>query len=163
MRQKMPVVELDLAAASGWNRVVAILGSLALVVSLTWWFAAPAELPQAARLALLTLALGAIAIAWSARQCKPCRLRWDGEQWFVGPAAADASVMTPGQVEVLVDLQFAMLLRFRAVGGGPLAVRWLALDCRTQREHWHLLRCAAHRRTGGEARAAGALHLETRE
>ncbi|WP_418320276.1 hypothetical protein [Piscinibacter sakaiensis] len=156
MRTSLPPVDVANPARSTWARIVDLLAVLALLALAGWWFAAPAELPPLGRSLILLLGLAAALVGWSSRRAPSCWLRWDGRQWLlVAAERTDAGALTPGKLRVIVDLQFAMLLRFESgAGRGVSLVRWFAVDCRGRQSDWHLLRCAAFASQHGETLVA---------
>ena len=106
--------------------------------------------PMAWGLSALCLCLLALALmvqsTWGAL---PGELAWDGMAWSLHLQTRRASVWVGhGSLNVLLDLQVVLLLRWRAEG--LLAGKWIWLERRTQPSRWHLLRCAVYSRAAHE-------------
>ncbi|WP_147911707.1 hypothetical protein [Ottowia flava] len=71
-------------------------------------------------------------------------LRWDGADWWLeeGPAAAGTFGTGPGRMDVRLDLQRSLLLRWRAQGARR--AQWLWVERAADPTRWHLLRCALY-------------------
>lgn len=78
-------------------------------------------------------------LALPAAAMPPRRLRWDGQRWYVGgPGGLDEQA---GEVRVMLDLSFMMLLRFEAEGGSWLwPTCWLAVRRQRLAAPWGDLR-----------------------
>lgn len=105
------------------------------------------ELPLV--LAISLLAVGTLAAAgtllWHARQI-PMRLSWTGSHWVCMPVADAASPVRAdapaGEVDLMLDLGGAMLLRWRALPAGAGQTIWLPVSRRAAPAAWHALRVA---------------------
>lgn len=82
------------------------------------------------------VALSAGFLASRALRCGPLVLAWDGRAWLVDAAA--------GQVDVMLDMGGAMLLRFRPLSTSPR--HWIALTRRETGAAEHALRVALYAR-----------------
>lgn len=154
-----PPVEVQAALRGGWW--VAAVGLWLSTLGcfggwLVWHLGGDAaqtfwdELPLV--LAISLLVVGTLAAAgtllWHARQV-PMRLSWNGSHWVCVPVAdaaapvcADTSV---GDVDLMLDLGDAMLLRWRPARSapqGPRAVIWLPVSRHLEAAAWHGLRVA---------------------
>jgi hypothetical protein len=72
-------------------------------------------------------------------------LAWEGAAWtFHVQAHEDPVWVGVGTLDVLLDLQLVLLLRWRSAGvrGG----KWIWLERRSEPSRWHLLRCAVYSR-----------------
>ena len=120
--------------------LLCVLASLAL-----WFLAQPVEWHWWSVAAWGLVALAAVGLAASLIQIKPVSLRWDGQQWHLGPAGSAGHEPFAGDLSVSLDLAGWMLLRFRAdrrVRGS--AVSWLPVQRRGLEGQWHALRCAVY-------------------
>ena len=126
-----PAVGVTLSGGGAWRTAQVLLAALAAAVFVAWallhlggpvWPAACA-------------AAVAGAVAWRLTQPRPVLLRWDGAAW-----SANAQ---PGEVDVMLDLQRWLLLRFRPADG---RVRWLPVPAAEAGAAWHGLRAALYSR-----------------
>jgi hypothetical protein len=147
-----PAITVVAAANRPW--VAAVRGlALTCVVAVAAWIGAQSmeagadisSIPVWARCGLL---LAAAAVAWRARsigQEPPVELQWDGQGWWLRPAAAggEATATTP---RVVADLGSWLLVRcgIAPAGRGAERARWLALQQGHDAVQWHALRCALH-------------------
>lgn len=96
-------------------------------------------------LCLLALAF-MVRSAWAAQSGE---LAWDGVAWSLRWQTGREPVWGGhGSLNVLLDLQVVLLLRWRAVG--LPAGQWIWLERRSQPSRWHLLRCAVYSRAALE-------------
>lgn len=112
MRQA-PAVGVTLSGGGAWRAAQALLAALAAGVATAWLLLHGAQPAWPA----LVAALLAGALAWRLARPQPVRLAWDGVAWTLDTA--------PGSVDLMLDLQRWLLLRFRPAAGGR--VRWLAV------------------------------------
>jgi len=76
-------------------------------------------------------------------------LAWDGSAWVPPASARDgAAWVGPGTLDVLLDFQFCLLLRWQAAG--TWRRQWIWLERRSEPSRWHLLRCAVYSRAAHE-------------
>lgn len=93
--------------------------------------------------------LACAALAWGAWRRSPAGdLRWDGTAWQWEEGAACA----PGQPELALDLQSAMLLRWRPDAGRAL---WMWVERASDASHWDALRRAVYSRASTPVPPAG--------
>jgi hypothetical protein len=80
--------------------------------------------------------------AW--RRMPTGRIRWDGEHWYWELPASDV----PGHVEVNLDLQTHLMLRWQALPGQstPLPAIWLWVERTADAQAWPALRRAVYSR-----------------
>ena len=126
MRRTPPVV-VQLLPQPAMQAVVALLAALAAGGLGAW--AISHHSPAWPLLLAVPLVTG---YAWRAAAARPCRLRWDGQAWWLMEAGRDEEISV--QLTVLIDLDAWLLLRARP---GP---RWLPLARRQQGAHWPALR-----------------------
>ncbi|MEO8279999.1 MAG: hypothetical protein ABI564_09930 [Ideonella sp.] len=140
----LPAVELDIPVQPAWTRLVDALGLLASAAIVFWWLGAGSAPAEPMRSAWLAIGMLVVLLALHARRSRACRLRWDGQQWFWATAArADGQRLVAGRVGVMLDLQWAMLLRFEpAVRDAGAGSGWIAVSRRGLAADWHELRCA---------------------
>ena len=131
-----PAVAVQASGGRLWRLVNAVLPALA-AASLTMWALQHAERSAwpAAMVVLLVVVL-VFAAAWWRAQFAVVALNWDGQRW-----AADG---TPGDLQVMVDLGFALLLRLLPEAGG--AARWVPVTRVEAGAAWHGLRAAVYAR-----------------
>lgn len=145
----LPSLELDLPAPTGWTRLVDALALLALATIAAWWWAADSAPTEPWRSAWLAVGILTILLSLHARRGRAGRLRWDGQEWSwrpLAPAGAADRWMT-GRLGVMLDLQWALLLRFEPTDGvRPRRALWLPVGRRRVAADWHALRCAVYGR-----------------
>lgn len=98
--------------------------------------------------------LACAAVAWWSwrRQPQAGELAWDGAAWTWSAGAAAG----PVHLEVACDLQSAMLVHLRSVGGGLVPHSWLWLEPQTDTEAWQAVRRAVYFRAGPQAQPGGS-------
>ena len=76
------------------------------------------------------------------------QLRWDGEYWFVMSDLREAAPQPLARVEVVLDLQQALLLRLDGADSDVSVhlQQWVWLYKGFAPEQWHGLRCAVYSR-----------------
>ena len=133
-----PSVSYPVGRSAFAGRMLALAAALGLAVVVGWCLqSADINGRHALALSAVLVAGGIAARSWlaSARGT----LRWDGAgwQWEEG---ADA---VAGQVEIALDLQSRMLVRFHGDAG---AVRWLWVEREAKNADWAALRRAVYSR-----------------
>jgi len=84
--------------------------------------------------------------AWAAQSGE---LAWDGVAWSLQwQTGRESAWGGQGSLNVQLDLQIVLLLRWRAEG--RLAGQWIWLERRSHPSRWHLLRCAVYSRAALE-------------
>ncbi len=163
--RKLPAVDLDIAVQSGRVWLVGGLCGIALAVLAAWWLAAAPAVAAGWRVAFAGLALLVVVMAWQLAGSRPLRLRWDGLQWFCAPALlADDLPLAAGRLSVMLDLNFAMLLRFDADDRRVQPRRrWIAVQRSGLAGQWHELRCAAYNAPHPAGVDAAAHRFESRQ
>ncbi|MFZ2650432.1 MAG: hypothetical protein WA210_10025 [Burkholderiaceae bacterium] len=109
------------------------------------------------------LALAAVGLGVSLWRIAPGTLKFDGSDWLLGNADADAdaegSEPIAGDLEVCLDLGCWMLLRFiPAAKGAGTRSHWLPAQLGAHDSQWHAFRCAIYssRPTARDAAASAA-------
>ena len=161
----LPAVDLDIPVNPGWTWLVDATGLLALAVIVAWWLGAGSAPAEPWRSAWLAIGMLLILLALQTRRSRASRLRWDGRQWFWAPAArVDDLPLVPGRVGVMLDLQWAMLLRFEAdVLHRGVRATWIVASRRGLGADWHELRCAVFIRQSVDADAVDPLPFEAKQ
>jgi hypothetical protein len=151
-----PPVEVQSALRGGWWGAAAGLWLVTLACFGAWliWHLAGDEAPTfwaelPLLLAISLFAVGTLAAAgtllWHARQ-EPMRLSWNGSHWVCVPVADAATPVwaqaVAGDVDLMLDLGDAMLLRWRALAPEHGRVVWLPVSQRAEPACWHALRVA---------------------
>lgn len=104
---------------------------------------------------VLLIGLHATWLARSVARRPSLCLRWDGERWWLGPAAEGEP--WPGEVSVALDVGDWLLLRFRPEATAHARPRWLPVERAAVPADWHGLRCAVYSpRPAGLAGAASS-------
>jgi len=138
--QPAPAVSVEWHTGLPWIVLALLLSAAALASSLLWAVGAGGLgwlLPA-------TTVLLAAAGLWPLRPQPPQRLRWDGQAWWLEPAAGTGAEVR-GEVALMLDLGAHLLLRFDAAQAGwRRRRRWLALSRRATAGDWHGLRCALY-------------------
>jgi hypothetical protein len=130
-----PPVGVTLSGAGAWRHGRTLLGALTAAVFAAWGSLHLGAAPTLAAAAGGAAALLAGGLAWRAARPQPAQLRWDGASW-----SADAA---PGEVDVMLDLQRWLLLRFRPAQG---RARWLPVPAAEAGAAWLALRAALYSR-----------------
>ena len=108
---------------------------------------------------LLGAVLGvALALLDFWRRQRPRVLVWDGGNWGLIEHQADAP-QDEARIQVRLDAQRALLLRFSASPGGR--AHWLWAQAGDDRHAWHLLRCALYSSAKSVARVDAAAVTES--
>jgi hypothetical protein len=128
-----PPVRVSLGRSIGWVAVVATCAGVA-VANVTAWLLLQSE-AAAAPAALSGLAVAAL-VSWRLHRAHaPGELNWNGSEWqWQG---------VDGQVQVALDLDAWMLLRFDPTQGRR---RWIAASRASTRGPWSALRAALYAR-----------------
>lgn len=137
-----PAVTVTIPRSVWWTRAVVVLASLSAVAALLWALSEPGRVTR--------WAFVAAALLWGAwlvrceRRADAVTLRWDRQQWHLR-TAAHGPFQDPvaGQLEVMLDLDHWMLLRFRALAS-PARKTWIAAQRAGLERDWHALRCAVY-------------------
>ena len=137
-----PSVQVPVGRSSFCARLLLALWGGGAAACLAWWLQAGPDPVRPALGTLAWLAAGAWAAHWWWRTPQS-GLAWDGTAWFL----ADGAEARAGTVEVALDLQSALLLRWR----GPDAQRWLWLDRHGLSARWADLRRAVYSRATPDA------------
>jgi hypothetical protein len=127
-----PPVSLRCSGGWWWRGLQTFLPALAAAVFGVWalqWLQQP---PAWAAVFALVVA----AVSWRLAATRPLDLVWDGQRW-----TADG---VPGRLDVMLDVDGALLLRLRPEAGGP--PRWMAVTAAEAGPAWHGLRVAAYHR-----------------
>ncbi len=130
-----PPVGVSLSGGGAWRVGRTLLAALAAAVFAAWAGLHLGVPPWQAAAGAGVTALLCGALAWRAARPQTVLLRWDGAAW-----SADA---VSGEVDVMLDLQRWLLLRFRPTQGGP---RWLPVPGAEAGAAWHALRAALYSR-----------------
>ena len=139
--QAAPELNLTLHPSAGWRKLALGLASAAAVSDVAWILSSDWSLLRAGPAALgIGFALWVLVHPDATRP--PLRLHWTRRAWRLQEGAASPASLQ-GDVDVLLDLGGALLLRFRPAARRGRA-RMFAL---TQADHpgsWHALRCALY-------------------
>jgi toxin CptA len=122
---------------SSWAGAIVLLLWLAGVAACSGWLltGAPAWAPL---LVVAVLVAGAGAAAWSWWRHPAGLLAWDGAHWTLASGASPA--LDPGALEVALDLQRVLLVRWSAAGRS----HWLWLEKGRLPARWEALRRAVY-------------------
>lgn len=124
---------LALAALVGWSYVGLQAGWLERSIALLLW----------------TAATGAAGHFWW--NAPRGALAWDGAQWWLETAHAGPAVPAEASPQVLLDLQWGLLLLLKVRQNRSL---WLWLERRQSPQQWSALRRAVYSRARADAHAA---------
>ncbi|HYE41575.1 MAG TPA: hypothetical protein VEB23_16685 [Ramlibacter sp.] len=133
-----PSVTYPVGRSAFAARLQAALGLLGLAAASAWAWQSPSFGWRQA-LAFGGVLAGAALAFTSWRRSPAGHLRWDGEAWQWEEGASS----TPGRPETALDLQSAMLLRWRPQAGRAL---WLWVERASDASHWDALRRAVYSR-----------------
>lgn len=156
-----PSVEFQAALRGAWWWVacgVWVLAAASLLGWLVWHVQVDgpdrlsAGLPALLAVSFVGLAvLSAAGTAlWHLRR-HPARLQWDGQVWRCTLSDMPDHEASEGQVDLMLDMGHAMLLRWRGDGPGDHDAHtvWLPVSRSTQPMQWHGLRVALRRGRAG--------------
>jgi hypothetical protein len=134
-----PPVEFELPERRGIGTVSRVVAALAFASLIGWWLGAPPDMDESLRPMLGMAAAASLLPALLCSRLDPtARLRYDGQAWWLSGAADEEESARPGQIQVIFDLQSAMLLRFVAASGGrSTRTRWLAVRRCDLCPRWH--------------------------
>ncbi len=139
-----PPCEIVVAPSGAWRLAVLLVAGAGLASMAIWTLTSPLGESMWPRLAVAGAALAVVALAMSLWRSEVLTLRWDGDQWSVGPGVA-SSAPVRGELLVALDLGSFLLLRFRPEGrSAPTAVRWIPVGRRGLEHEWHAFRCAVY-------------------
>ena len=140
-----PPFQISVTRFGVWRAAVVGLSALASA-TLVAWLASRDEF-TALGWQLAAGAAGAMLLASSLALVRiaPLSLRWDSQQWHLGPAASAGDEPWPGSVAVALDLGGWMLLRFEH-DNAPRHRRfsWLPIQRSGLEHRWHAMRCAVY-------------------
>jgi hypothetical protein len=140
-----PAFQVSLRRFSLWRGASAVLAGCAAAAMGLWWHAIDHELAWFTKTLAAAAAVGFIALAASLLRQRPLSLRWDGQQWHLGPASSIGNEPGSGRLGPAVDLGGWMLLRFdhEPASRRRLPV-WIGVQRRGLEREWHALRCAVY-------------------
>jgi len=101
--------------------------------------------PLAFVLGMAATGTAAAGMAATLLRCPPMSLRWDTQQWHLGPESSVGEEPWTGRLAVAVDVSGWMLLRFDH--DAPVNRRrttWLPIQRLGLEAQWHALRCAVY-------------------
>lgn len=121
---------------------------LSLIGSLLWAFQTAPSLSRGLTVGCLCGLVG-VMLLLSIRHDEVGEVVWDGRSWAVySDPPGQAPLMEAGELMVLLDLQFFLLLRTGSKGVWREKCLWL--ERRSSPSRWHLLRCAVYSRAAHE-------------
>ncbi len=140
-----PACQVTLERFGWWRAGVGALASVAFAAAATWLISSHERMSLWALAWLLALTSLSLCSAFLLLRCPPLSLRWDTQRWNVGPSSAVGDEPWPGQLAVVVDLGYWMLLRFRhdlaATGRSTV---WIPVQRAGLSTPWHAFRCAVY-------------------
>jgi hypothetical protein len=137
--RQAPPVGVTCSGGGLWRAAQVLLAAAAAAAFAAWSLLHAGGPVMAGGLAALLAALVAGTAAWRLASPQATLLRWDGQVW-----SADG---VQGQVDVMLDLQRWLLLRFRPTPGRGLGrTRWLPLPDAEAGAARHGLRAALYSR-----------------
>jgi hypothetical protein len=143
-----PSFQMDVRHFGQWRGLCVLLAVLAFVAWAAWAVRAAAMWPGAVAAGGVTLLIASLALWRWMRQWQPSSLRWDTQQWFLGPVHTRGQEPAAGRIEVCLDLGDWLLLRFEPEGvrrwGLPRGSAWLPLQRRGHELPWHALRSTVY-------------------
>ena|SRR5436190_111072 len=149
-----PSCTITVTRFAAWRVAVAAVLLAALASLGAWLLGSPLGAEAWVRAAVGAAALVSLGLAASLWRQPPVRLRWDGLSWALAPAA-DLGAERPGRLEVAIDLDSFLLLRFLpASGARRVGARWIPVGRVGLEREWHAFRCAVHSPVPAGATAA---------
>ena len=160
MRSASPL-RIVFSADPRWPRWITGLAVTSALTLTAWWLTHLLNRPTPLTVGVVSMlelaGLWNITRVWRHRHPAVGELRWDGLHWHfqsVGPDVEGPSkTEIAGELQVLLDLQSWMLLRFvpdpRSLETMPHAsarhrTAWLPVSRETLTEQWHPLRCTVY-------------------
>jgi len=140
-----PAIHVHVSRFDLWLAAVGLL-LVAAAASLGAWLWLRREIMSMPALGLAAGA-GAASLAMAATLLgrTPRSLRWDTQQWHLGPVSASGDEPWSGRITVAVDLGGWMLLRFEHDAPRPgRRTTWLPVQRLGLGAQWHALRCAVY-------------------
>lgn len=108
-----PAFQIDVRTGRAWFWCLVILTTFSFVSVLAWAVLMWQRQDLLWPLFMVSLsALVAIFFKPHRNNAEPRSLRWDGQQWLFAATRRPGSAMTPGELQVLLDLGGWLLLRF---------------------------------------------------
>lgn len=121
---------------------------MSLIGVLLWVFQTDPSLSRGLAAGCLCVMAG-VMLLLSIRHDEVGEVVWDGLTWAVySDSPGGAPLMEAGELMVLLDFQFFLLLRTGPKGAWR--EKWLWLERRSSPSRWHLLRCAVYSRAAHE-------------
>ena len=139
-----PAFHITLECFGAWRSALLTLMFVAAAALGSWCFADDPQRPFAVTAALAIVSLGISGACATSWRCPPMRVRWDGQSWYLAPAAQRDEVRVL-RLDVALDLGAWMLLRFEHdVAPDGRSVSWLPAQRWGHASQWHALRCAVY-------------------
>jgi len=133
-----PPVRVALGRNRGWIAFAALMGALAAAQFFSWLSQWREWLPVPAAAAVASSAVvGAVLFGiWAYRAQRPALLAFNGHEWQWNEQ--------PGELDVAIDLQGWMLLRFRPAGPAQARRTWIVSSRGSAGQQWPALRTALY-------------------
>jgi len=140
-----PAFQLTIRHHGVWRAMVALLAccAAASLAAFVLQPGAPSTPPPIKSVLAVIAALGIAAASTALRRREPVSLRWDTQQWWLGPASTIGEEPSSGRLIVALDFGAWMLLRF-SHHTGRRRTSWLPVQRRGIETSWHALRCAVY-------------------
>jgi hypothetical protein len=124
-----------------WRGAVLVLAGLTVATTIAWLATRERPIETEVWVGSLLSMVAAVALTTSVVRTPPATLRWDGRAWHLGSTPGDLS---PGELEIAIDLGRWMLLRFTPAASAGARVVWLPVQRKGMESQWHELRCSVH-------------------
>ena len=140
-----PAFQVVLDRFGVWQAAVLAAALAGGLVMLAWMGSEQPSVSVASRWMAASVALVLLVLGTAAARVRPVSLRWDGQQWHLGPPESAGHEPVNGKVHVAIDLGPWMLLRFEpAESTRRSRSTWLPAQQRGLESRWHALRCAVY-------------------
>jgi hypothetical protein len=140
-----PAFQLTIRHFGVWRCAVAALLICAIGALAAFALAEGESAPPMVRALAVAASILVVVSSASLLRCRPVSLRWDTQQWKLGPESSVGDEPWSGRVDVSLDLGAWMLLRFEHDAAmGRKRSMWVPVQRRGIEPAWHALRCAVY-------------------
>ena len=140
-----PAFQITVRRFSVWRLALLTLLVMPCAALGAWLASGDSASPLAPRLLAALVGAGIVALAAPLLRRQAFSLRWDSQQWHLGPESSVGQERWAGSLAVAIDLGGWMLLKFEPNAGlAQRSTRWLPVQRRGLEAQWHALRCAVY-------------------
>ncbi|HJV60912.1 MAG TPA: hypothetical protein VJ743_08185 [Albitalea sp.] len=140
-----PALQIGIRRFGLWRGFVVVLLATGAAATAAWMLAVEGALPDGLVPVAVLGAAAACLLASRLLRCPPLSLRWDTQNWHLGPFAKAGEEPWAGDLSVAIDLGSWLMLRFvHEITPGRRRVHWLPVQRAGLEAQWHALRCAVY-------------------